>query len=765
MSKLWVQLGRSGDIMNVLPLLWQEAQAGRKCRLMVAKEYAPLLEGVSYVDPIVFDGQAHELDRALTQARILADNEVICTQVNGPLELVEELVYKPAGQTRAVTTSYQKEMWKIAGKLADWGNYPEHPCGQLPLVFDKPSLDREGALLEKAFAGRKNKKVILLAADGLSSPFPYKKLLLYLLKECSRFHVVDLGEVKAHRLFDLLALYRSAHALVAVDSAPLHLANAVPNLPVFALVNDRPLLWNGSSWRANHAFYCRYADFPNRAPAMMTLLEEFKRIEPGEQTTVHVYNGLKESAPMTPPDRFWQLLPIEPGMMGRLTEDGQPYLKDCLKMAIQRAGQNGKVVLSRPGLDLSRNISIELSLLQKPGYAYRLSKGQYSPITDFFVAPAPWWADRLKEIPDLFLNNDYFWSTAIGTIFQAHNAKDITGICERIPTRPVKAAKGPQQQIPPSTAANIKAKDELNARLKPTGRYPAITKQLPTVMPDASLLPLRPYNPSIGTFNGRTVMTYRYHFANDTRTRLGLATLTKDYRLENPQDLPINGISREDARLFKFHGETWISWVESDWVGQRDPHCVVKYAQLEHGPKIGRVHQVKVGSNDGNHREKNWVFFEYNECLFCIYRAEPDYTVMQIQGEAIVNEYKTPALRWPYGEIRGGCVVPSGDHWLRFFHSHTNEGIGEPEVRYFMGACLMERHWPFKVIASSRKPILYGSEEPNSVIYPYKGGVVFPGGAIGPTPDASYLVAIGINDCACGLVKVAPENLNLVPIK
>lgn len=254
--RLYIQLGKTGDILSLLPLLYLDAQSGNRAGLMVSKEYAGILDGCSYVDPVIFDGQPWELDRAYAEA-VATGKEVICCQVNGPPELVAKFSYSPRGLTHATTESFQKEAWKLAGRLHEWRNQP-------PLAFDRRSPEREAELLK---AWPKSKKVILVSCSGASSPFPCRELLFKLLRLNFKkgYEIVDLADFKAGRIYDLLALYERAHCLVSDDSAPLHLAYACKTLPVVALVNDRPLLWNGSCWRATHIHHCRYRDFPKRA--------------------------------------------------------------------------------------------------------------------------------------------------------------------------------------------------------------------------------------------------------------------------------------------------------------------------------------------------------------------------------------------------------------------------------------------------------------------------------------------------------------------
>ena len=157
--KLHVQLGRIGDILNILPLC-------NGSRLMVAKEFAPLLEGVSYVEPVIYDGPHYEIAKAMEFAKSVS-KDVVCSQVNGPLPQVLEHVYKPAGRVGAIKTSYQKESWGVAGRIDEWDSL-------LPLVFDRRNEEREEKLLrDNGFMSKKQKPVILLSLKSHSSPFPF----------------------------------------------------------------------------------------------------------------------------------------------------------------------------------------------------------------------------------------------------------------------------------------------------------------------------------------------------------------------------------------------------------------------------------------------------------------------------------------------------------------------------------------------------------------------------------------------------------------
>ncbi len=422
--KTYVQLGRAGDILTILPLL---KAAPERCALMVAEEYAGLLDGVSYVEPVIYKGAHYEIGNAVAQAQE-EKRDWICTQVNGPMAAVSEIVYKRAGQDCAKTTSFQKEMFRVAGRMTEWDN-------NYPLLFDQRDYAREDKLCAEWM--KPGKKYVLVALDGHTSPFPYKALALELLKHCG-YSVLDLSRVKAERLYDMLGLYERAMCLVAIDSAPLQLARGCLTLPVLALANDAPLLWHGSSWRPNHFWYCRYKDFPLRAVEMIETIREiprfrFKKVQ--GRIVVHFWNAYAGEKCERPED-WWHPLPITVGACGRdsamMLKDPKrlPFLRDSLRMAMQRAQTDDWICLTRPNTRFFPGAALDLAK-KEAAFAYRIVQNgegsTFNPIGDCFYATREFWQQVLPDIPDLILGSDVFWAHALAALFRLKGAEDVTG--------------------------------------------------------------------------------------------------------------------------------------------------------------------------------------------------------------------------------------------------------------------------------------------------------------------------------------------------
>lgn len=424
MDKVYIQLGKIGDVLNILPMARADARKGQKVGVMACGQFADVLDGCSYVEKIVFKGEQWEIGKAVEEAKKLCAN-VVCTQVNAPVAEVLRHTYTPAGQKNAVTDSFCRESWKVAGRLVEWGREP--------LEFDQRDKEREKSWMPKGWFGAgKKKKILLVSPSSASSPFPYRDLMMELLRlKYPSFNIIDLSLIRAEKFYDLLGLYEAAHCLVTVDTAHLHLAAAVPTLPVMPLVQDKPLYWHGSAWRPQHHFHCRYSDFPARALEMFAAIDNVGKVSRFNQ--VRVYPG--EIRAVT--DGFVQFA-IQPGMCHRDSvnvlqdKERHPMLRNVIRMALQ--AQSVKIIcLTRNDTKLEMDREI---LTVNPCYAYRMNRkpgvDTFAPIVDLFAAPVEFWQKILPEVSDVVMGTDGFWSRILQEIFKAHGAVEIEGIYRHV---------------------------------------------------------------------------------------------------------------------------------------------------------------------------------------------------------------------------------------------------------------------------------------------------------------------------------------------
>ncbi len=423
MDKLYVQLSKLGDVLGMLPIAHAAHLRGEKIGIMAAAEYADVLDGCSYVEKVVFDGKPWQIKEAVEQAKQLCPN-VVCTMTNGPVELIQKYAYEPAGQKNAVTDSFCRESWKLAGCMKEWG--------KVPLVFDKRDKAREDALMPAGWFGRgKKKKILLISAGSASSPFPYRNLLFKLLRlNYPNFNIIDLADIKAERFYDLMGLFEAAHCLVSVDTAHLHLATAVPSLPVMALIQDRPLYWHGSAWRPQHHFYCRYRDFPWRCLEMFTAIDGIGH--KSDSNILQVYHGSVRA------DDGVRYFPIQYGSCRRdaanVVDDKEhfPMLQDSIRMMMQVAKPNDYILLSREDTKIEPLNDDKIYSQGLTGYAYRMNRDKagndtFFPAVDLFAAPVHFWVRIFPEIPDVVMGVDAYWSRLLMEIFKKHGAVKVEG--------------------------------------------------------------------------------------------------------------------------------------------------------------------------------------------------------------------------------------------------------------------------------------------------------------------------------------------------
>jgi predicted GH43/DUF377 family glycosyl hydrolase len=240
--KAFIQLGKIGDILSILPILKLE-HFGTPIPLVVAKEFASLLDGVSYVEPVIWKGDVSDVAGAVLFAK-KRYSQVVVLQTFGNI---------PVQHT---APSFQHDQWRRADVLS----YFESQT----LSIDRRAEEREQALLTKL--GITNQPYIVFGDHSISSPFFQKEELAAMLKaEFPNHRIIRLSEVRAERIYDLLALFHKAAALVTVETAHLHLSRA-SNVPTYALAASG---WRGSAYSSRFAFFMRYVEWDTRKGELM----------------------------------------------------------------------------------------------------------------------------------------------------------------------------------------------------------------------------------------------------------------------------------------------------------------------------------------------------------------------------------------------------------------------------------------------------------------------------------------------------------------
>lgn len=256
---------------------------------------------------------------------------------------------------------------------------------------------------------------------------------------------------------------------------------------------------------------------------------------------------------------------------------------------------------------------------------------------------------------------------------------------------------------------------------------------------------------------------YRYHPNESWKTNLCVADksgLPVDILFPKECD----GLSMEDARFFELGGNPHISYTCSRSEGGK--WCSIQaYGELKFnsGNWCVEKHIVpKYGKNDFSTMEKNWCPFVVGGRLFFIYgnlKASMEQVILQMDGDKVVKEHRSPAPAWQYGGIRGGCVIPFKGHLLRMFHSRTGDTNKPLGFRYYIGASLMESEPPFKTVAVSTFPILAGNEKWIPNCHHVKRNVAICYGAI--QDGDGFVISGGLNDAESFTMKLSVSDLNL----
>jgi predicted GH43/DUF377 family glycosyl hydrolase len=250
----YVQNSKNGDILNILPLLYQKfRETGQKQVLLVSKAYESLLFGCSYIETMTWDGDWTDLNGALQQAQARFKTVVSLSTFGKALKPIKQ------------TPSFALEQWRLGGALELYGD--------VPLVFDQRNQDRETMLVNKHV--KENERFILFADHSQSSPFDQMDALIQLLQTSfgATHKILRLSEVHADQVYDLLGLYERAAALVSIETMHLHLA-AASGVPVVALVTDKPEIWHGTAWRPNFWLQIRYGDYQQRWQEIVTTIQD-----------------------------------------------------------------------------------------------------------------------------------------------------------------------------------------------------------------------------------------------------------------------------------------------------------------------------------------------------------------------------------------------------------------------------------------------------------------------------------------------------------
>jgi len=441
-------MGRYGDIVSFLPVLKNEFDTTRKKpSLVVAKDFADLLDGVSYVEPIVYDGAFDDITGALEYLKT-RNETATATQVVGIPDVLVGQVYGKHHGPQIICDSFQQDAWRLAGKLDLWPSQP-------PLVFDRRDKKREEKLIKQI---PQNKPWIVVSTGGTSSPFQYSDLLWEILNHSlPEFHIVDLGKIKAERFYDLLGImdHPNTHSMILTDSGPLHLSYATQK-PVHALVTDSPYSWHGAAWRPSYASYTRYKNFPRDVTRILGLIRG-TRPKAIYKNIVHVYQKMPwanqyEKKRNEIAEKTWKTigcvdLGLDDNCFVRTSAEvipsetrKIPMIKDMIRLACVGRDDESVILLTNTDTCVASNLIQRLEGTL-PAYSYRrdfkridepmhhdeISSGSKYAGCDFFAFRVGWWRRNHHLFPDMVLGR-HSWDRIMRELFKIANGREIEDV-------------------------------------------------------------------------------------------------------------------------------------------------------------------------------------------------------------------------------------------------------------------------------------------------------------------------------------------------
>lgn len=429
---VFVMLGRFGDICNVLPMLKAEADAGRRPTLVVSKDFVSIMDGVSYADTIVWDGPYDRLPDCLRWLR--RDRGI-----HAPV--VAQYHRNPYDKAR-LTDSYQREVWRLAGRLDQFAS-------RGPLVFDQRDAGLEKIVVDQV-RGTDPRPLVLVATESISSPFSQRTELFHAIERAvgAECHVVDLSQWKAGKIYHLLGLYDAAACLVTVDTVHLHLSRATKT-PVIAIINDG---WRGSVPPENAVVTIRYAELasdPGKAARAAHVVMRTREIDfppcpvgpstvvirekslviaatnPFGQRFIHCTDSFGHDARHHVAHSTWNshyadgVVPVHCHEYRRTarTELNDPrelpFLKDIIDAGAAKAESFSDLIVwtnSDIGLGLGVFAALHESTIEHGCTSMRRteSNGQPHMGRDLFAFRAGWWNDHRHEVPDYVIGAPYF---------------------------------------------------------------------------------------------------------------------------------------------------------------------------------------------------------------------------------------------------------------------------------------------------------------------------------------------------------------------
>lgn len=329
-----IQLGRIGDILNVLPVarFLNSVAHHQPVTMFVHQKMAHTVARVGYVKPIEWRGDINDRRGAEDRAK-KAFGTVMVPQL-----------FDFDGVDASKTPHYNLDQWERCGVQWLWG--------ALPHEIDRRDWKAEQKWLEgTGWDGRK--PMVCYNLEGQSSPWTgAAKFEEWLKAEFGDAFLLNLSAHKSRCYTDQLAALDRCHFLITIDTSTLHLAQA-SHCPYIALLSDLdPSGWKETATRRKPILGIPYAKINTTLDRLkLEIQQALGRVfrsgiiwhcVPRRQTQdprlarFAAYWDRQYAAGAMQPVHVW------PGLRDAKTVLGDkrdlPFLRDCLEVALLRAG-------------------------------------------------------------------------------------------------------------------------------------------------------------------------------------------------------------------------------------------------------------------------------------------------------------------------------------------------------------------------------------------------------------------------------------------
>lgn len=208
------------------------------------------------------------------------------------------------------------------------------------------------------------------------------------------------------------------------------------------------------------------------------------------------------------------------------------------------------------------------------------------------------------------------------------------------------------------------------------------------------------------------LVAYRFVSAVDSKRRIGIARLSKDFEVKKGSALPISDQiefftevpqqSAEwfaDPRLFRLNGKIYMVWNNGHTDDETNHQYMVEIDSAT-GMPTSKAREIILRSGRRK-TEKNWAFFEAEGSIWAVYSVSP-HKILRVDLESSESEVLCDIdniSSWKstfgdvFGALRGGAQpIRVGDRFINIVHSRYNMPDG---VEYVAAAYEFSASYPF----------------------------------------------------------------------